>query len=541
MASLRLPLVISACILLAACQAHKPVRTAWQPVAQGPWESTATCTAQPVVAGDTCTRPVTPSGQPPYWQAGDAFACISIEQLRSASQGAAVRADAACYPHEQHIAATGEHEGFDLHVVEYDDEGIPWNPARVDHTVAEINTRLQQPAIVVTFLHGWQNNGLVCNGNLSCFREVLEILAAGEHRFGRKSRDRAIGLGMPLDVAAKTFPTRRVIGVYVAWRGKTNGLPTSFWGRKATAHKIGEKGAVTSLIESIRASVRSSAAPHQSSAVFIGHSFGGALLLSAVATSVTGALGRAEVAPETSDGKLLESNGDVFVLVNPAVEASRFENIYRQAMQVPKYHANQLPLLITVASEADFPVGKLFPLGQAVTTWARSARGRSQWQSMLQGVGMYTPYVTHRLEVSGPVLEDPDFAQGDCRCKSGLREIRGALLDSLDRIYDEIIAESATRLAAAKEPGPAAATEIPAAAPIELAAYQEFTYTRLEPVRPVDPNLPVMTVSAAKSVVDGHSGIFGYRFVDFLIEYVIKVERKRRSVPPQAAQSTEAR
>ncbi len=51
--------------------------------------------------------------------------------------------------------------------------------------------------------------------------------------------------------------------------------------------------------------------------------------------------------------------------------------------------------------------------------------------------------------------------------------------------------------------------------------------SRLEPVRDVDPNNPFVMASIDPAVVNGHSDIFNARFLDFLIEYVVRSEIKR--------------
>ena len=63
-----------------------------------------------------------------------------------------------------------------------------------------------------------------------------------------------------------------------------------------------------------------------------------------------------------------------------------------------------------------------------------------------------------------------------------------------------------------------------------MAEYQEFLYSRLEPVRDVDPNNPFMTVQVDEDLVRGHGDIFNGRFLDFLMEFVIKTEVKRELV-----------
>jgi hypothetical protein len=65
---------------------------------------------------------------------------------------------------------------------------------------------------------------------------------------------------------------------------------------------------------------------------------------------------------------------------------------------------------------------------------------------------------------------------------------------------------------------------------LKLGAYQEFMHSRLEPIRDVDPNNPFLMVTVDREVVREHSDIFNPRFIDFLIEFVIRTEVKREQV-----------
>src|SRR4029453_9749800 len=70
----------------------------------------------------------------------------------------------------------------------------------------------------------------------------------------------------------------------------------TFWSRKHTAHVIGDNGGVTAVIERLRTIVKESRgegrpAPEGTSLLMVGHSFGGALLYSAVATSLNADVG----------------------------------------------------------------------------------------------------------------------------------------------------------------------------------------------------------------------------------------------------------
>lgn len=459
---------------------------------------------------------------------------VRLDDIESrAPESTRLRQSLSCVTAERHRPEPGTalpHNGFDLHTVEFDDQGRPWSDAAVTSTLAAVKTAVETSpngALVVTFVHGWRHNGMPCDGNLACFRETLEILAKGETRFAQLANDR----GLPV-------APRRVIGVFVAWRGETTkafwktvalNVPGqfTFWGRKHTAHVIGDNGAVTALVQGIRAVVNARDLD-DSTAVFVGHSFGGALLLSAMSTTFNGSLRAASMTPRPDGNLLVEHDGALFILVNPALEGSRFQNIFT-TVSAFRFADDQLPVLLTLGSEADKPVKLAFPLGQSFSTWSRSVRTRQQWQSLLQGVGQYQPFHTHVLEAK-PGKETPKEPRPDapCACSSGLRRYGDALIGNLERVYIQLVDDVA-------KPHFGEARTAAGAAALNLATYREFLYSTLEQTRPIDPNAPFLTVKVDDDLVGGHSAIFNDRFLDFLIEYVVLAERKRHSQRQAAA------
>lgn len=481
---------------------------------------------------------------PPYYgtSPADSRACTTIGSLQATSKGPDELTEAdrvACFSHERHQPLAGTpvsfprpHNGFDLHIIEFDDEGRPWNADRIDLTLQRLQQDLEEPSVVVTFVHGWKNDSSVCNGNISCFREVLEVLAklekAFEHLSGRAARP--------------------VIGIYVGWRGGSIAAPTvkqlSFWGRKHTAHAIGDNGAVTAFIGRLRRIVdlstprNTEGASRNTTVISVGHSFGAALLYSALATSLNRQVGEAlqdamagtgpaeqslrlpNYKPQQREASLsqalvspgkcvkVSNTGDLVVLVNPAMEASRFANL-NQASHLC-YQPEQLPILLTLGSEADYAVGFFFPIGQSLSTLFRSARSRPAWLSMAEGFGMYKPYLTHRLalktEAPSPA---PEKKSGHCRCSSNVSRFGDALVINLEELYKTILVPK------------------PSDKQAQLAAYREFKYSRLEPARDVDPNNPFLMVEVDRKIIGSHSGIFNARFMDFLIEFVARTELKR--------------
>jgi hypothetical protein len=115
-------------------------------------------------------------------------------------------------------------------------------------------------------------------------------------------------------------------------------------------------------------------------------------------------------------------------------------------------------------------------------------------------------------------------ASGKCGCSSNLGAFGDALVNRLRPLYDEVRKE---------EPS---SPNLDGTAPqatldkLRLAGYQEMLFSRFEPVRDIDPNNPFIMATIDPDVVNGHSDIFNPRFMDFLIEYVIRSEIKRSLV-----------
>ena len=116
--------------------------------------------------------------------------------------------------------------------------------------------------------------------------------------------------------------------------------------------------------------------------MFVGHSFGGALLYSAVATSLNGSVGEAiqkatgatavqanqatrqrmlaNVQPVTSNLPVrVPTAGDLVILVNPAMEASRFANL-TQTRNL-RFDTKQMPIFMTVALGRRQRRGRVLP------------------------------------------------------------------------------------------------------------------------------------------------------------------------------------
>ena len=118
---------------------------------------------------------------------------------------------------------------FDLGIIEFKDDGTLWSPAQKHLVVEKIREIAKTGATIIVYAHGWHHNAKVDDGNIVSFRNVLATIASQQH-VGMTCGDRN--------------PTKNhVVGVYIGWRreSSTNKVLTwlTIWDRKRAAHTIG--------------------------------------------------------------------------------------------------------------------------------------------------------------------------------------------------------------------------------------------------------------------------------------------------------------
>lgn len=388
---------------------------------------------------------------------------------------------------------------FEIGVLEITDDGLV-NPAQQKQVFDMIAPRLGgREVLLVVFAHGWHHGPHVCDRDLACFRRVMERLATSPDLQGR---------GVV------------VTGVYLGWRGESirnkywNNL--SFWDRKNTAQHVGRTGAKEVLLQ-LDAMYAAAKAPGKNmTMVTVGHSFGGALVFSAMKGLATG--DAAGIVPGTdltqtyrivrAEGNRVEAEkagvkamrarlGDLVVLVNPAIEAAQYKPF---SADLPKwetgkygpppdkalpYDANQLPVLLAVASEADAAVGVAFPAGRWLA--ALKEPGIATDASKRQGIGHYQPHITHRLTYPEQPFEE---TKKQCGCPKNF--------DSPTMNISE--------------------------QPLDLhtTATQKFGDLEFKPTRPEawDVHSPYLVVSTSAGVIREHSDIYNPVFVEFLTKFI---------------------
>ncbi|MFZ3234526.1 MAG: hypothetical protein WA417_10740 [Stellaceae bacterium] len=341
---------------------------------------------------------------------------------------------------EEHPLQNYPGRSFLLGFIEFDDQGRPYIRDQIPTLFSRIEQEAQyQDLSIVIFVHGWKHNDAPADTNVVAFRRLLQQIAE-----------------MELQRAPTYWPARKVVGIYVGWRGLSFdageiGEDLTFWTRMATAHRVAE-GSVREVLaraKALRDAVDASSWPgHQdhrnTRMVTIGHSFGGLIVYSALAQYFIDRAVQTEMAPfaqsltaqaEHQKEREIAGYGDLVVVVNPAIEAMRYEPI-RELMQNRRspggFAPNQNPVFVEVTSDADLATGIAFPAGRLVNTTFESFTGEGERREAMSSLGHYPPFWTHRLQ--GPLpqadqnpqpppidvdQECTDFARFKCAGTSG--------------------------------------------------------------------------------------------------------------------------
>ena len=296
-----------------------------------------------------------------------------------------------------------------LGFIEFDDQGQLFNRQQMRVVLDELNKEASsKDLLMIVFVHGWKHSASPDDGNIETFRNGLKRLSELETKISQLTGVEA----------------RHVTGVYLGWRGGSVTVPLlkelTFWDRKNTAHKVGNGGVneVLNRIELVKRTndSKSQSGSSQTRLVVIGHSFGGAVVYSALAHTLETGF----VHTKGPDGMISDTRGfgDLVVLINPAFEALRYSALSDMSTERGTYFASQLPVLAILTSEADNATKTAFPMGRWFSTMFEKERevtrknGSTQKEEKIDqadanvaAVGHFIPYRTHRLTAQSPVSE----------------------------------------------------------------------------------------------------------------------------------------
>lgn len=262
------------------------------------------------------------------------------------------------------------HIGF----VELDDHGLYWTDKQLPASMEMIESAAEpNGAIVAVFVHGWLNNARYpdeANEDLNNFKnDVLAVMSQHETVAARR----------------EGRPRRNVVGVYVAWRGKSLGGPLfwlSFYDRKDAALRVADTQATVTL----RGLIAKTRENPRSQIIVIGHSFGGLITERALGPVLITEAMRARTG--TPAGSFLREAPDLVILVNPATNATRalgdVWTLKESPDLVPRrttiFHRRRealtdTPLIVSLTSATDSATGVAFPLAEYLEGLFQSFRG----------------------------------------------------------------------------------------------------------------------------------------------------------------------
>lgn len=290
-------------------------------------------------------------------------------------------------------------EDYRLGFIELDDQGQVRDRQQLSTVLDDFRAIAgQHDVLLVTFVHGWHHNAHFEDDNVAQFNRLLGKLAKVEAASGH----------------------RKVLGLYLGWRGESLAIPglryTTFWERKSTAHKVGTNGAaevflkLEEIVNVKEGQETAEPKPRNSRMAIIGHSFGGAVVFTALQQILTDRF--VDSRPGKTSSDTAKGFGDLVVLMNPAFEALRYASLYDLSRERCSYFPQQLPKLAILTSEADWATGYAFPAGRFFSTLFETHNTVDRTYCSPQGmvniqlkegkadrntVGHFEPFLTHEL------------------------------------------------------------------------------------------------------------------------------------------------
>jgi pimeloyl-ACP methyl ester carboxylesterase len=266
---------------------------------------------------------------------------------------------------------------FTLAIVEFDDQGRCQDRGQMDALENKLAEFQGRDTITLVFVHGWRHDGRSDDDNLGHFCRVLQTVAA--------------------EASAENIP---VIGVFVAWRGLSlygYGILelATFWRRKEAGMRVA-MGAPRELFGRLRFYRRmrqdAGGAPLL---LIIGHSFGGMIVYTALAQSLS-------EAATTASGHIVPSFADLVLLVNPAFEAERYLPIHDlvKLRGEGSFAQNQWPIFVSVTAKNDSATGIAFPAGTANSLLQERVKGCEEALALFNTMGHLAWMQTHELSTA---------------------------------------------------------------------------------------------------------------------------------------------
>jgi len=317
---------------------------------------------------------------------------VPYQQLRTKADVCVLSKDNSCADTVLMTKSIDGGRDVTVGIVEFDDQGQLQDRKLADAVLAHARSLAgpNRALTIVAFAHGWNHNALAGDANLRSFVAMLEDLDCAEVKFDFYNRNPE-----PAETSSCSGgPQRATMGIYLGWHGQSWREPLhvfSFWARKATAERIGERGAAEILyrLSEIRNGASDSDGEAKNRLVIVGHSFGGSLVYSAAAHAIQSSLEKLAIEPRARP-----RFADTLIVINPAFEAQRAESLYARSMEV----ASVNPLFVAVTASNDTATRVYFPAGRWLSTRFRHYRsGGEQADADRTALGHYKPFQTNAV------------------------------------------------------------------------------------------------------------------------------------------------
>lgn len=443
-------------------------------------------------------------------------------------------------------------ENYSLYFAEYDDQGWAYHddlekePGRVFSKDLHqlLKDKPDEGVSVVVFVHGWKHNAAVDDPNVQAFRVLLSQLNTVEQQ----------------SACGRQGVKRRVIGLYVGWRGRASNLGflenATFWNRKEAAQRVA-LGDVRMLFSDLReiqekvnvqwneavanvsAPVREGKAPSplapcskqsfkRMKLSIAGHSFGGLIVYTSMAQSLVrdivalkhDELSQADAKPDKRAQPLLQRQGDLIVVINPAIEATRLHPLYRavQEAKLPHYHT---PIFVSITSKTDTATRRAFPVGRWFSTfWDRYPEQHEQQerQANLYTFGHADDFVTHDLSVT---KRDKLPPQNHC------------VPWNLEESFDKRLNHESDNLSDFRKQLAAAGNDASRMLSRYFCGIEPMQLTARDSIKTWVGNSPVWNISADAAIIDDHNDFMNAQLLELLRQ--LYTEADERILTGQAA------
>jgi hypothetical protein len=297
-------------------------------------------------------------------------------------------------------------DSFDLLFAEFDDQGLPYprpgakdQQAKVIKALDDIAATNDHRVAVYVFVTGWKNNANEDDGNITGFKKALAVAARDE-----VAKNPAEGSKRP----------RRVVGIFVSWRGLATTLEPfkelSFWTRKAAADRVahGSARGFFSMLKLFQCEQNGNlscslegtkTASKNVRLVLIGHSFGALILYNAVEQALVESLVPNSDNPAPPP---VPRFGDMVILLNPAFEASLYAPL-KEIADGRNYPPHEPPIFVSVTSQTDWATGLAFPIGRTANAFLENTADPAEGAAITHTMGHIDSYITHHLTVDDSI------------------------------------------------------------------------------------------------------------------------------------------